>query len=186
MRRYLKATTSEPKYRRICEICRKEFKSIVPHKKYCSVECSNKSYYGKNKQSVIQKACGICNKMFETTDSKRKYCSEECQREAWSRNMREVMKRYYRSHYDLAKTKIIKKYRGVCQICGSIDHQRFAVHHIIPRRLGGEDTEDNLTYLCNSCHHKLHQAIIKAIINSVPKEKQIEIIKRVTSEKVRR
>ena len=170
-----------------CKFCGKEFEAIRRSAKYCGESCRNKATYRRNHQREIQRTCEICGKEFQTTKGYQKYCSKECSEQAWKQNMSDIMKRYYRSHYDEkypVKSRIVKKYKGTCQICGSMDHEKFAVHHIIPRRLGGEDTEDNLTYLCNSCHHKLHQAIIKAIIDSVPKEKQIEIIKQLTSERI--
>jgi hypothetical protein len=42
-----------------------------------------------------------------------------------------------------------------CQICGKTN-DRLDVHHIIPRRDGGQDSTDNLITVCNGvCHNKL-------------------------------
>jgi 5-methylcytosine-specific restriction endonuclease McrA len=38
-----------------------------------------------------------------------------------------------------------------------IDFKRYStLHHIVPRSMGGEDHEENLVPLCQSCHRKVH------------------------------
>jgi 5-methylcytosine-specific restriction endonuclease McrA len=34
--------------------------------------------------------------------------------------------------------------------------QSVVMHHIIPRSMGGEDNEENLVPLCQSCHRRVH------------------------------
>ncbi len=46
-----------------------------------------------------------------------------------------------------------------CEACGVIEF--LDVHHIYPRSLGGDDTEENLIVLCRSCHMKADWALIK-------------------------
>ena len=50
-----------------------------------------------------------------------------------------------------------------CAACGSTDqlHQ----HHLIPRVLGGPDTQDNLITLCHLCHDKMHRLQEKGLLN---------------------
>jgi len=47
-----------------------------------------------------------------------------------------------------------------CSRCGAVDGGRdrphVVKHHIIPLSEGGEDTEDNIEYLCLQCHGKVH------------------------------
>lgn len=56
---------------------------------------------------------------------------------------------------------IIKKYDNKCAECGS-KHQSyhghiiFHVHHIVPLKKGGDNSFENLTYLCEYCHAKKH------------------------------
>ncbi len=47
---------------------------------------------------------------------------------------------------------IYEKYKGKCAVC-SFD-EVVEIHHIIPRRLGGDDDPDNLILLCPN-HHSL-------------------------------
>ena len=41
-----------------------------------------------------------------------------------------------------------------CQLCGK-EKKNVEVHHILPRRLNGEDTISNLVTLCHKCHEKV-------------------------------
>ena len=36
-------------------------------------------------------------------------------------------------------------------------HKATVQHHIVPRSVGGSDNEDNLAWLCNECHAKVHR-----------------------------
>jgi 5-methylcytosine-specific restriction endonuclease McrA len=61
-----------------------------------------------------------------------------------------------------AKSRLIKKYSGCIACGGGVEngsrHQAILeVHHIIPRKYGGEDAvEDNGLLLCKNCHVKVH------------------------------
>lgn len=52
---------------------------------------------------------------------------------------------------------LIRKIRmdeiGCCELCG----RKFGLelHHIIPKSLGGDDTEENLILVCRMCHTRL-------------------------------
>jgi hypothetical protein len=39
-----------------------------------------------------------------------------------------------------------------CQICGDVRPRSIEEHHILPRRFGGSDEDENLVALCASCH----------------------------------
>lgn len=43
-----------------------------------------------------------------------------------------------------------------CVACG--DRGNLNRHHLLPRSLGGPDTDDNLITLCGACHAKAHQS----------------------------
>jgi hypothetical protein len=54
-----------------------------------------------------------------------------------------------------------------CQICG--EHRPLAIeeHHVLPRRFGGSDKEDNLIEVCSSCHSALESIYNKSFWSSV-------------------
>ena len=43
---------------------------------------------------------------------------------------------------------------GECFICDAVAKEN---HHIIPRRYGGSDVDENLVALCSRCHNRLEQ-----------------------------
>jgi HNH endonuclease len=52
-----------------------------------------------------------------------------------------------------------------CQICGRTNG-KLDVHHIIPRRDGGQDSMDNLITVCNGiCHKKLEPVREKSTLS---------------------
>lgn len=42
-----------------------------------------------------------------------------------------------------------------CFICGCTQDHKLEDHHIIPRRFGGEDTQENTITVCGNCHRSL-------------------------------
>ena len=44
---------------------------------------------------------------------------------------------------------------AVCSICGW-DESTCDIHHIIPRKNGGNDDMENLIYICPNCHRLCH------------------------------
>lgn len=46
--------------------------------------------------------------------------------------------------------RIIDAKRGLCRVCETDRHIQF--HHLVPRAIGGSDTESNIVPLCAVCH----------------------------------
>ena len=44
-----------------------------------------------------------------------------------------------------------------CFICGYDNQHVLQQHHIVPRRHGGDDGEDNLVTLCANCHEAIEK-----------------------------
>jgi 5-methylcytosine-specific restriction endonuclease McrA len=44
-----------------------------------------------------------------------------------------------------------------CFICGDSSKNRLQRHHIVPRRYGGADHEENLVTLCGGCHQAIEK-----------------------------
>lgn len=58
-----------------CEVCGKEYKSILGNNKYCSSECHSKWLKSNPRYTKVCKHCGI---EFKTNLNKQMYCSYEC------------------------------------------------------------------------------------------------------------
>jgi len=66
-------------------------------------------------------------------------------------------------NYGFANTKayVLSRDNYKCQYCkGKTKDSKLEVHHIIFRRNGGSDEQDNLTTLCKTCHDILHNGNI--------------------------
>ena len=67
------------------------------------------------------------------------------------------------------------------RVCGRNDLNRLEVHHNIPRRLGGDNSFDNLITTCASCHdHVLNNISFEAVwfvrhSNANPERKIIKL-----------
>lgn len=57
---------------------------------------------------------------------------------------------YYTDEWKQISKSIKERDGFTCQVCGNDDW--LEVHHIIPRIMGGTDTDDNLITLCKKCH----------------------------------
>lgn len=53
----------------------------------------------------------------------------------------------------LTKKNILRRDRFTCQYCGSTEGP-MTIDHIVPKRLGGKDTWENLVCACFSCNNK--------------------------------
>lgn len=49
------------------------------------------------------------------------------------------------------RQRILQRDQGTCQLCGQVDGSMH-IDHIIPKRLGGNDMDENLRVLCQSCN----------------------------------
>lgn len=66
-------------------------------------------------------------------------------------------------NYGFANTKayVLNRDNYTCQYCkGKSKDNKLEVHHIIFRRNGGSDEQENLICLCKTCHDKLHKCEI--------------------------
>lgn len=72
----------------------------------------------------------------------------------------------------LAKREVLRRDEYTCQYCGKNSHY-LTIDHIVPRRLGGDYSWENLVAACPTCNHRkggrtLEQANMKLI--RLPKE----------------
>ena len=66
--------------------------------------------------------------------------------------LREMIKRPH-PHVKLNKKEIFRRDKYKCQYCGE-SSSNLTVDHVVPQRLGGKSTWDNLVTACAKCNHK--------------------------------
>ena len=56
--------------------------------------------------------------------------------------------------YDKLRQEVLRRDGWRCQCCGAMSN--LEVHHHQFRSHAGEDSEENLITICNSCHGRIH------------------------------
>lgn len=75
---------------KICEYCRKEYKTYKSKSKFCSMECS-----AKNQNRMIEKVCEKCGKAFKIHAYRKdtaRFCSNKCNEESQGYGVRKIVK----------------------------------------------------------------------------------------------
>ena len=67
----------------------------------------------------------------------------------------------YPENWNRLRFAIFKRYGYRCQACGKYAKGDLHLHHIIPVRMGGTHTFDNLIPLCSECHYAVHAKLLK-------------------------
>lgn len=102
------------------------------------------------------RACPFCHKEFEQGQSRRVYCSSFCKAQTHSRKTRvqynvfgeEGPMPYLKLRFD-----ILERDDFTCQYCGrSAPKVELEVDHVLPSKLGGLTTKDNLVAVCVDCN----------------------------------
>lgn len=62
--------------------------------------------------------------------------------------------RGYGSKWDVIRERVLKRDKGLCQLClrAGVVREAKTVDHIIPKAHGGTDADSNLQSLCWPCH----------------------------------
>ena len=127
------------------------------------VSCHNLLGVPSNAKSlgISTKECTSCGKVNDVTHFQRWHCVD-CDLSFFNRN--EVQLKNQQQQDPLRTTidtwskiraLILERDDYRCQVCGKTNG-RLDVHHIIPRRDGGQDSTDNLITVCNvGCHQKI-------------------------------
>lgn len=146
-----------------CKWCKKlfevsEIKDVIQPLSFCSKMCEN-AYYKKRKNpqplkrsssqnllSVKRSIQALVTILIEPRlEVERRFGSYyDVNQETFSENLKEYVRK--RDGYK-------------CAVCGF--DQQLEVHHKIPRRLGGQNDEDNLVTLCTSCHRAIETGDIR-------------------------
>ena len=61
-----------------------------------------------------------------------------------------------------------KTERGYNSLCEFCKNKKATIrHHKLPVQNGGDDSKENSSYLCDSCHNKLHKIYLKPLQNRI-------------------
>lgn len=117
-----------------------------------------------------RKKCPVCGTIYETFSRTQKFCSAECSKKAQSKKLKytkayEADKAYIRlasrAHSIGVEVLSLLEHQGQiehkCAICGSTE--QLDCHHKNLHFL--DNNPDNLQWLCQKCHHKVHSDIDK-------------------------
>lgn len=142
-----------------CLVCKKSFEVRVCHShvKTCSKKCGGiirRGTYTKTFKHKVEKKCANCLKLFKTLPSNKNiFCSRKCFLNLKSLNVKYPQKqRLQRFSWIKIRREVIKRDK-VCTKCFKEGNE---VHHIVPYSISGDDSLENLTLLCKSCHLKTH------------------------------
>lgn len=73
-------------------------------------------------------------------------------------------------------SKIVLRMQLPCSCCDTyVPGVVWDIHHIIPKKSGGSDCADNLTYICPNCHRICHTDISLLPSELIPLDKFLEI-----------
>jgi 5-methylcytosine-specific restriction endonuclease McrA len=161
-----------------CSFCGKILKreqNDIRHSKsgkfYCNKSCKSRAEVKKNRVLV---KCAFCNLEIERTPSQlikngkktdNYFCSRGChgmylrqfvgpKALHWKGGYNKTERTRIRSRlfWKELRTQVLELFDYKCKNCGS--QTKLHIHHIIPYRLGGKDTFENLIPLCPKCHSK--------------------------------
>ena len=149
-----------------CQSCNKillVYKCHLPRKKYCSVQCKNSAHKlrmtKKDMGGSIWKVCPICKKKFKTFKSlDSECCSNKCRHLMHGKKIKGEKhplwtggKKGWRGcDWKYIRQLILDRDGHKCQICGK--SKRLHIHHVKPYRISQDNSLENLTTLCISCH----------------------------------
>lgn len=138
---------------------------------FCSQDC-----FGKSRRK--EKPCVVCGKLILSSLCK-KTCSRECldtfnkdPDRKHSKGKRKVVKHAGYSSRSFRKYFLEKK-NGKCSLCDYSVKEVLNIHHIIERKNGGSDDEENLILLCPNCHAEIHKGIKNLETYSIGKEESL-------------
>ena len=145
----------------ICENCNIEHNGEYGSGRFCSVKCARGFSTKEKRKEINEKVSDTLIKRHHGDLTKQQYVQRKiAEKHASYERLKETT-----SILDMSKRttmKILRRMKLPCFTCGWY-HEGVVgdVHHIIPRKNGGNDENSNLTYICPNCHRLVHSDIIK-------------------------
>ncbi len=135
-----------------CPQCSKEFFGWkAQRRKYCSYKCSDLA-----RSKRVKKVCAYCRKPFwiKQTEVETICCSWDCRVKRFHQRMPRGRPKYWTQ----LRVRVLDRDGWTCQKCKLVSFNGgLHVHHIIHKKDGGDDIEENLTTLCRACHEAEHK-----------------------------
>ena len=157
----------DTEYNLVCRVCGKSFTRKYKNTITCSKECLKLHYKETRKSKGINKTTD-----YETIKTliMPKVLSLINQRKDAS--IQSVLNNrcidYRNTDFSsVLRDLVLERDNYTCQICGM--KLNLQVHHILPRRLGGEHAEENLVTLCCSCHRHIDTGDAEYAVNKCAK-----------------
>lgn len=88
--------------------------------------------------------------------------SEKMEIDNWLKNQEEIHRNTsdYPEDWGMRRKYIAKISNFTCNDCGKYGWLGFHIHHKIPLKKGGNNSLDNLVYLCRDCHENYHPHMV--------------------------
>ena len=139
-----------------CENCLKEHDGSYASGRFCSNLCA-KCFSTKAKRKEINEKV---SKKLRFTEEQKQQSHATKKHAAFSKDKKKTSLKELSSR---TIVKVMKRMNLSCFICGWY-HPNVSgdIHHIIPRKHGGSDDDENLTYICPNCHRMVHSGVIDA------------------------
>lgn len=176
-----------------CEECGEAF-GVVPSRegtaRFCSMVCVGR-HRGRTdnpEDHITETECEWCGAELSRYDSQlyeKSFCGPSCQGKWISKNgsganhpqweggrdiYRAILKRLPGPPWYEARRIARESTEGECELCGETPEIKIPVHHIIPIRSGGTNTQELLMTLCSSCHGKVEQYTKQFTTSIIPKQ----------------
>lgn len=147
---------------KVCPNCLNSFTPKDKRNSFCSQSCSSLFHSGKAFERLSHSyICDKCAVAFTTKYKIRNGRKAHCPSCAALIRTRPQDPETLGSIYQISsrtRRKVLQRLEIGCSACGWSEALG-DLHHIIPKQEGGEDSDENLTYVCPNCHRKAHSGL---------------------------
>jgi 5-methylcytosine-specific restriction endonuclease McrA len=156
---------------------------------YGKIELPSESYRGDFLLAITQQfktplSCGFASRLSLGNDGNTEGAFAMSKKDKWqSRVYRPGQTKEEYEYWIRIKDFVIRRDNFRCQSCKRrLSRNALSAHHIIPRSLGGQDDNDNLITLCDTCHNTIELECVYSRYEIVdrlnpkknPKQKEIK------------
>lgn len=173
----------------ICERCGKEHDGSFGSGRFCSRKCANTRELSSSTKKKIAdsvkntigekeregKVCKKCGKIFHSRELGRYLCYDCLPKVIKYNEVRKSRPRSIKEVSSRTISKIMLRAKLPCSCCNFyVPDTMLDIHHIIPKKDGGTDDMNNLTYICPNCHRIAHTDVSKLPNSLISIEQQLK------------